>query len=71
MFSPLLPIVRLLYFLCLILFFDIVFFDLKDFFFDVGYWISVFVYLLIDVLSYGFGIFGSILSFWLSVFSIG
>lgn len=52
-------------------FFDIVFFDLKDFFFDVGYWISVFVYLLIDVLSYGFGIFGSILSFWLSVFSIG
>ena len=29
------------------------------------------VCLLIDVLSYGFGIFGSILSFWLSVFSIG
>ena len=43
----------------------------ERFFFDVGYWISVFVYLLIDVLSYGFGIFGSILSFWLSVFSIG
>ena len=63
LFSPLLPIVRLLYFLCLILFFWYCLFWFERFFFDVGYWISVFVYLLIDVLSYGFEIFGSIYLF--------